>query len=60
MQCSRDQEDDVIDLVRVSDVIEEFCKVTDCLRTEVVELIDEFFNGFFRDGGCGDGCRDVG
>ena len=60
VEGSRNQKYDVIDLVRVRDVVEEFCKVSDGLGTKIIELIDEFFDGFFRDDRGGDGRRDVG
>ena len=50
MEGSRYQENDIIDLIRVCDVVEELCEITNSLGTKVVEFIHEFFNSFFGNG----------
>jgi len=42
-------------LVRVGNVIEKLCKAANRLGAEVIELINEFLDGLFRDGRCGYG-----
>jgi hypothetical protein len=60
MQRPRNQQDDIVNLVTVRDVVEEFGEIADGLGTEVIEFLDQFLSRFIGDGGGGDGRGDIG
>jgi len=60
MQRPRNQQDNVVNLIGIRNIIEEFGEIANGLGTKVIEFMDEFFCGFVGNDGGGDGARDVG
>ena len=55
MQCSSNEENNIVDHVGVSDVVEELGKLAASIRAYVIELVDQTLRGLFGDCRCADG-----
>lgn len=60
MQCPRNQQYNIINLIRIRDIVKELCEIAHGLSTEVIEFFNELFGCFVGDGGGGDRGGDVG